>query len=281
MGLFDSGDPTWFGGGESLLPDLDALLASLGSETGNLVMDTITGEIVDASTVDPADIMDAMGLFGTSSDFPDAGPVGTYDFDAAAAGETGAGYGTPAEVAATAPFNASAGGGSDWWKAAAQGVKALADMGLGKGLAGLSGSPSSGGGGGASYNGGGMMTAPQMGGIDLPSLPSVQAPPMLSAPGLTAAPQSGGLDLPDSPNFAALPSVQAPTPLRAEVDALGRLNADPGTRIPMQEGLPISPVAPFQPLNLPLPGGGAPMGPPGPVAPILTGLQALIAQRRG
>jgi len=271
-----------------VLPDFDLSTFlqdyDFGGTFGDIFFDTDTGTFLDASQVDPSMVMD-LDMSGSGS-----GPVGevfgpqNYDWDAAAAGETGAGYATPEQVAATAPFNASS--GSDWGKALAQGLsKALG--GLGGGLSSL-GSPGAGGGGGlvggtpmpammsgaGGGGGGGGISVPGLQGpVDVPGLQGLVRPGMQEALGGATGMPRGlgdvGASLGGAPQFSA---AQA---------AFAQLSPEQRAALGMQAPIDRGPdPVKFTPLQMPVPGGAMPMAGAAP-APRLSGLQRLALERLG
>lgn len=256
---FSGGDYGW----------LDAL-ANLGADAGdlgNMVLDTVTGELVDISTLSPQDLadLDAEGLTGGGSGQFNLGPSSTSTSDhlrSLQADPT-----TPGSE----PFNwdamadpsasiASAGGGSDWAKAIAQGLgNALG--GLGSGLKGLGG-----------------LAAPAPGG-SLPGLSGMGTASTPSAPGLPSAGGIGGLSLPDAGSVGGLASLGRPgmqDPISAAL-MQGQARMSP---FAMQTPIDPGPAPrPFTPLALPTAGAGVPMA----QAPIqrLSGLQRLALERLG
>ena len=223
-----------------------------------------------------------------------SGPVGevfgpqNYDWDAAAAGETGAGYATPEQVAATAPFNASS--GSDWGKAIAQGLS-NALGGLGGGLSSL-GSPSAGGGGGLAggtplpammsgagggVGGGGIGVPGLQGPVDVPGLQGLIRPDMQGAmPGIglpRGQAEAGiGMGAPAQAAFAQVSPAQA---------AFAQLSPEQRAALGMQAPIDRGPdPVKFTPLQMPVPGGAMPMAGAAP-AQRLSGLQRLALERLG
>lgn len=257
----DFGDSSDFDPGVVDWGALQGLTDAVGPD---LVLDTVTGQLVDASTIDPAEIADygatepgfeqpASPASPSKSDFlrsreDDRSTPGTETFDPNAMAD-------PSASIASATS-------SPWLKSLAQGLgNLLPGTGTAKGLTSLVGQGE-----------GGVSPGPGVG-LMSSSTPGGGAPltagsgfggqgglASLAGMGLSAAPQFGGQD-----GLSA---------------ALSHLQADPGTRIPMQGAIDAGPPpVKFTPLQMPGPGGGVPMA--AQPVPRLTGLQALLQERRG
>ena len=232
-------------------------LANIGfdaGDLGDLFLDTETGQFVDPSMVDPAD------LIGDFGGLPEAnvpgGPTGTSlsdqlrsrEVDPYTEGSEDFDWAAMADPSASI---ASADGG--WGKAIAQGLGSALG-GLGKGLTGLGGAPVGDGGLGGLGGGGGVM------GGGGGSVPGLQGP--VDVPGLPGLIRAGQQE----PIGAAYTSV-TPTP-RAQF----------GMQAPVDPGR--EPVR-FTPLQIPTASGApVPMAGVG-STPRLSGLQRLALERLG
>jgi len=247
--------------------DLLDSLANIGfdaGDLGDLFLDTETGQFIDPSMVDPAD------LIGDFGGLPEAnvpgGPTGTSLSDQLRSREVDP-YTEGSEDfdwAAMADPSASIASADDGWaKAIAQGLGSALG-GLGKGLTGLGGLPVGdgglgglGGGAGGGLGGGGGSVPGLQGPVDVPGLP-----------GLIRAGQQEplGAERVRGQADAALASL---TP--AQRAALGMTP-------PIDRG--PDPVK-FTPLQIPTASGApVPMAGVAP-APRLSGLQRLISERLG
>jgi hypothetical protein len=271
----DSGGDAVLDYGTDAVFDYGADLGDFG-DVGEWYLDTATGDLVSADEMQA--IMD-LDLSGSGS-----GPVGdvlgpqNYDWDAASLGEPGAGFATPDQIAATAPYNASSGLGlGDWAKALAQGLsKALGSLGGGLGGPGAGGGA---GGGGLPMSGGlgGMMSGDAGVGGGGGGVPGMQGPQDVSGlqglvrPGTQealAALQRGDVG-------AALQRGQAEAALAQMTPAQ---RAQLGMQSPIDRG--PDPVK-FTPLAMPTQGGPMPMAGSAPPAQRLSGLQRLALEKLG